>query len=138
MKNQHLQEEFIRLRALGLSYDKIAKTINVSKPTLLKWNQQHSADISNQLYFNVDNLLEQHGVIKISRLEAFAGCLKKALEELSKREFNSLSTKELLSISLLLENKLKVEVDAIKFRTGERDLNFANDFFDEKVLSTSF
>lgn len=65
MKNQHLQEEFIRLRALGLSYDKIAKTINVSKPTLLKWNQQHSADISNQLYFNVDNLLEQHGVIKI-------------------------------------------------------------------------
>ena len=115
MKNQHLKEEFIRLRALGVSYDKIAKTISISKPTLLKWAQECDDQIVNQLYFNVDSLLDQYRVIKTSRIEAFAGCLKKALEELSSRDFSSLPTKELFSIAMLLESKLKAEVDSIKY-----------------------
>jgi len=115
MKKQNLKEEFIRLRALGISYDKIARTINISKPTLLKWSQECSDQIANELYLNTDSLLDQYCVIKTSRIEAFAGCLKKAMEELSKRDFSSLPTKELLSITLLLESKLKAEADSIKY-----------------------
>ena len=47
-----------------MSYDKIAQTI----PTLLKWNQQYSDEVSNQLYFNIENLLEQYKVVGISRI----------------------------------------------------------------------
>ena len=83
MKNQNLQEEFIRLRALGVSYDKIARTISVSKPTLLKWAKECADEVVNELYFNIDNLLEQYCVIKTSRIEALANCLKKSFEELS-------------------------------------------------------
>lgn len=115
MKNQSLKEEFIRLRALGVSYDKIAQTIHISKPTLLKWAQECTDQIANELYLNVDSLLDQYRVIKTSRIEAFACCLKKAMEELSKRDFSSLPTKELLSVALLLESKLRVEMDAIKY-----------------------
>lgn len=46
MKNQSFKEEFIRLHALGVSYDKIAKAISVSKPTLLKWAQESSDQIA--------------------------------------------------------------------------------------------
>ena len=138
MKNHCSKEEFIRLRALGMSYDKIAQTIGVSKPTLLKWNQQCSDEVSNQLYFNIENLLEQYKVLKISRIEAFAGNLKKVIEELSKRDLSSLSTKDLISIALVLENKLKMEVDTVKFHTGQRGLNFTGDFFDETVLPTTY
>lgn len=138
MKNQDSKKELIRLRALGMSYDRIAQTIGVSKPTLLKWNQQCSDEVSNQLYFNVENLLEQYKVLKISRIEAFADNLKKTLEELSKRDLSSLSTKDLVSIALVLENKLKTEVESIKFHTGERGLNFTGDFFDETVLPNSY
>lgn len=111
MRNQASKEEFIRLRGLGMSYDKIAQTIGVSKPTLLKWNQQCSDEVSNQLYFNVENLLEQYKVFKISRIEALANSLKRTLEELSKRDLSSLPTKDLVSIALTLENKLKAEVE---------------------------
>lgn len=129
MKNQSLKEEFIRLRALGVSYDKITHTINVSKPTLLKWAQECTDQISNALYFNVDSLLDQYRVIKTSRIEAFAGCLKKALEELSNRDFSSLPTKELFSIAMLLESKLKAEVDSIKYLPDRSSL--ARELFDD-------
>ena len=76
MKNQSFKEDFIRLRALGVSYDEIAKAISVSKPTLLKSAQEYSDQIANELYFNVDSLLDQYRVIKTSRIEAFACCLK--------------------------------------------------------------
>ena len=71
MKNQPLKEEFIRLRALGVSYDKIAQTINVSKPTLLKWAQECTDQIANELYLNVDSLLDQYRVIKTSTHRSF-------------------------------------------------------------------
>lgn len=133
MKNQYLQEEFIRLRALGLSYDKIAKTIAVSKPTLLKWGQECADQVSNELYCNVENLLEEYQLIKLSRTQAFAQSLKKALDELTKRDFSTLSTKDLLLASLLLEKKLKEEVSQVRYTSG----NLLKDPFDES-LSTSY
>ncbi len=36
----HEKEKFIQLRAKGLSFDKISKELNISKPPLLKWNEE--------------------------------------------------------------------------------------------------
>lgn len=127
MRNQGSKEEFIRLRALGMSYNRIAQTIGVSKPTLLKWNQQCSDVVSNQLYFNVENLLEQYKVLKISRVEAFAGNLKRVLEELSTRDLSSISTKDLISIAPVLENEQHL---------GRKDFVFDPCFFLLKVILT--
>ena len=41
-------QEFIKLRARGLSFDKISKQINVSKPTLIRWSRKFSAEIAAQ------------------------------------------------------------------------------------------
>jgi hypothetical protein len=119
MKNQKDREDFIQLRAQGISYDKISEKIGVSKPTLIKWNQECSSEIANLAYFNVEGVLEQYKILKRSRIEALASALNKALEELSRRDFKSLPTKDLISSILVMENKLKSELANIRFHSGE-------------------
>lgn len=41
MKNIDTIEQFISLRAAGLTYKEITKKINVSRPTLVKWNNEY-------------------------------------------------------------------------------------------------
>ena len=38
--NIEKQQKFIELRAEGLSFDEIAKRVNISKPTLIKWSKE--------------------------------------------------------------------------------------------------
>ncbi|MEI8125513.1 MAG: hypothetical protein WCG42_07160 [Parachlamydiaceae bacterium] len=85
MKSQDVKEEFIRLRARGLSFDKISKEINTSKPTLLKWNEELEKEISNLSYLEVEIVLEQYRLAKINKIEGFSLVLQKAIEELKKR-----------------------------------------------------
>ena len=50
MKDTAQKEKFIQLRAKGLSFDKISKEINTSKPTLLKWSEELEGEIANLAY----------------------------------------------------------------------------------------
>ena len=47
MKDQETQREFIKLRAEGYSYQKIADKLNISKGTCHKWEQRFNEEISN-------------------------------------------------------------------------------------------
>lgn len=46
MKPQEMKLEFIRLRAEGQSYDKIAEALHISKATCTAWERELKADIS--------------------------------------------------------------------------------------------
>jgi transposase-like protein len=46
VKDINLKEKFIQLRAKGFSFDKIAKEISTSKPTLLKWSEEFEGEIA--------------------------------------------------------------------------------------------
>ena len=50
MKDLQTKEKFIELRARGLSFNKIAEEIEVSKPTLLKWSSEFSEEIANRRF----------------------------------------------------------------------------------------
>ena len=43
-----VQNQFVELRAKGNSYDNIAKTLGVSKSTLLSWSKDLSMAIENE------------------------------------------------------------------------------------------
>ena len=126
MKSQDVKEEFIRLRARGLSFDKISKEINTSKPTLLKWNEELEKEISNLSYLEVEIVLEQYRLAKINKIEGFSLVLQKAIEELKKRDFSDVNTKDLLGIISILESKLKIELKSVEYRT-----DIYQGFFDE-------
>jgi orotate phosphoribosyltransferase-like protein len=66
MKEMQCKEKFIELRSQGLSFEKISKEINVSKPTLIKWNQEYSQEISNLVFFHSEKLIEEFKLLRIS------------------------------------------------------------------------
>lgn len=135
MKDVSSKEKFIELRAQGLSFDKISKEINVSKPTLIKWNQEYSKEVANIVFFNSENLIEEFRLLKIHKIEALACTLSKVLEELSKRDFGNVSTKDLISIAFSLENKLKENVSGIEYYTGITEgFKFEEEFMKEKTV----
>lgn len=126
MKDTTQKEKFIQLRAQGLSFDKISREINTSKPTLLKWSEELESEIANLAYLETEALLEQYQLAKLRKIEAFSLVLRKALEEFKKRDFSEVPTKDLLSIISSLESKLKLELTPIAYQTDQH-----LDFFDE-------
>jgi hypothetical protein len=128
MKNLQCKEKFIQLRAQGLSFDKISKEMGISKPTLIKWNQEYSKEVSNLIFFYSENLIEEFKLLRIHKIESLSRILNRALEELSKRSFENVSTKDLIAIAFSLENKLKENVSEIECYTG-----ITESFFDEET-----
>lgn len=98
MKDLQTKEKFIELRARGLSFNKIAEEIEVSKPTLLKWSSEFSEEIANRRFLASEELLERYQLTKIARMEVFAKTLNLALQEFQVRKFDLLSTKDLLTL----------------------------------------
>lgn len=134
MKEMESKERFIELRAHGLSFDKIALEIGVSKPTLIKWNRECSKEVANLTYFNFEKLIEQYKLLKIHKIEALANTLNRVLDELSKRNFESVSTKDLVSIAFAIEGKLKESVSDIRLYTGAMEEKFGVEkMFEEKT-----
>lgn len=126
MKNQEKKEKFIELRSKGLSYSTIAQELNISKPTLIKWNQEFSKEVSNLLYLHVEGLLEKYKLCKIHRIEILAKSLTDAFDELAKRNFTEMSTKDLINLTLTLERSLKKEMKSIQYHTGNEIDLFAD------------
>jgi DNA-binding XRE family transcriptional regulator len=134
MKDIQSREKFIELRALGLSFEKIAQEIGVSKPTLIKWNRECSKEVANLMYFNSEKLIEQYKLLKIHKIETLANTLNRILDEVQKRNFENVSTKDLISIAFTIEGKLKENVADIRLYTGVTEEKFGIEkMFEEKT-----
>ena len=119
MKANSDKEKFIELRANGLSYDKISQELAISKPTLLKWGREYHKEIANRLFLDFETMLSEYSLKKKTRIESLAIVLHKALEELKARPLEELNTKDLLSLILQLDSKMRQEVAPLKYFTGE-------------------
>lgn len=100
-----------------------------------KWNQEFSKEVANLVYFNSEKLIEQYKLLKIQKIEALASTLSRIFEELSKRNFESVGTKALISIAFTIESKLKESISDIELHTGiDEDTFIPEDMFKEKTL----
>lgn len=116
--NQQIQE-FIKLRALGYSFDKISKQLNISKPTLINLQKDFEKEISNQEVLEYQALLEQCKLTKQHRIKILAQSLEKILTELSRRSYEDIPTTDLVKIKDNLENSLKHELVKKQYKTGK-------------------
>jgi transposase len=64
MKENSVKEKFILLRGEGLSFDKIAKRIKVSKPTLIEWQREFQEEIKEAQEIRFGEILEKYNMIK--------------------------------------------------------------------------
>lgn len=95
MQTIDTKNRFIELRAQGLSYDKIANTLSVTKQTLIAWSKENRCELSNLKKIERDALMERLEMTEKHRLERLGFMLKKIQEELSKRDFSTVSTEKL-------------------------------------------
>jgi len=121
LKENKVKEEFIKLRAGGLSFDKITKEINVSKPILMKWEKEFSREIGELKFIEFETLKEKFLMGKKARVENYGELLEKAKKALKARDLKDISSDKLLNMINDLENKFKEEIKNIRCYSEERD-----------------
>lgn len=102
---------FIELRGKGMSFQKIAEEIGVSKPTLIKWNGELLEQVKEAQYMEFENLVEQYGLFRKERFEVYCKALNTALKEFQERaekgELKNVPTDKLLNLVEQLEKRLE-------------------------------
>lgn len=107
---------FIELRAKGLSFDKIAKKLNVSKPTLIKLSKEFEHEINNFKIIELENLYEKYYMKKEKRITLFGDILKKINDELQNRDLSKIPTEKLFDLMIKYSKYLKDEKNEMIFR----------------------
>ena len=67
--NIEKQQKFIELRAEGLSFDEIAKKVNISKPTLIKWSKELKDKIEEVTQIIEEQFLAEQRIKNIARAQ---------------------------------------------------------------------
>ena len=111
VKNIEQQARFIELRGKGMSFQKIADEIGVSKPTLIKWNGEFMEQVKEAQYMEFEGLVEQYGLFRKERFEIYCKALNSALKEFQERaetgELKKVPTDKLLNMVEQLEKRLE-------------------------------
>jgi len=111
------QQKFIELRAKGNSFDRTAKTLGISKGTLISWSKDLEMDIGNYVGLEADALLDKYKMSKINQLERYGLQLEKIREELGKRDSTNIPTPKLIEMELkIVEAVSKNNGTAVMFR----------------------
>ena len=71
MENQKTKEQFIQLRAQGVSYSNISKEIGKSKQTLIDWGKELEEEIRNLKAIELEAIYEKYFLLKEARLQSF-------------------------------------------------------------------
>ncbi len=102
---------FIELRGKGMSFQKIAEEMGISKPTLIKWNGELLEQVKEAQYMEFENLVEQYGLFRKERFEVYCKALNTALKEFQERaekgELKNVPTDKLLNLVEQLEKRLE-------------------------------
>jgi len=122
MKSNSAHEQFVQLRAEGLSYVSISRKLKISKNTLLGWSKQHHEEISNLRALERESIMEQLRISKQHRLEVFSTMLAKIRAAIEERNLDMVSTEKLFDIAIRLDSILSRESEAINFAKTEQKM----------------
>lgn len=116
---QKTREQFIELRAEGVSFEKIAKKLKVSKTTLIAWAREYETDIDNLRSIANEALQERYKVGQQHRLELWSEQLEMVRKELKARGLGDIPTQKLIELLDTLSEKLKSETYQVRFKSKE-------------------
>lgn len=112
------QQRFIELRAEGLSFDEIAKKVNISKPTLIKWSKEFKDKIEEVTQIIEEQFLAEQRIKNIARAQKISDELDRAYTALSNTDYENMKKKDLINIIKILEDKLTLKTDENKKQEG--------------------
>lgn len=100
MKPRELKHRFIELRAEGLSYDKIAEELSISKTTCCSWNKELEAEIAELQKEELNSLYEEYGMKKEARIQQLGGTLQKIEDAIAQTDLSEVPPERLLDYKL--------------------------------------
>jgi len=109
MKPQEMKLEFVRLRAEGQSYDKIAEALHISKATCTAWERELKTDISRLQQEQLNELYSSYGMAKEARIRRIGGTLQQIETALQSADLSSMPPERLLDFKLKYAQALKDE-----------------------------
>ena len=125
VKSIEEQARFIELRGKGMSFQKIAEEMGVSKPTLIKWNGELLEQVKEAQYMEFENLVEQYGLFRKRRFEIYCKALNSALKEFEERaekgELKEVPTDKLLNLLEQLEKRVEKDTSRELLSVHVRD-----------------
>ncbi|OIJ16505.1 hypothetical protein BKP45_21090 [Anaerobacillus alkalidiazotrophicus] len=121
MKDIETKKEFVQLRAKGMSFNKIASILKVSKTTLVGWSKEFEREIANLKVMELDELQQMYYVQKQKRIELFGNQLERIITELETRDLSDVQTEKLLELKLKYLDFLKREEIDLSLQIEEED-----------------
>lgn len=116
--NLEKQQRFIELRAEGLSFDEIAKKVNISKPTLIKWSKELKDKIEEVTQIIEEQFLAEQRIKNIARAQKISDELDKAYSALGNTNYEKMNKKDLINVIKILEDKLNLKTQVNKGDEG--------------------
>ena len=113
MELNNKQREFILLRADGLSFDKIATQLKVSKATLIQWNKLLEDNIKEVQFEAFIKIKEAYSYSKVKRYEMILKQLDKVDNAILENDLSKDSLKDLIQV----KNSLLMQIDTIEDKT---------------------
>ncbi len=108
MKDLATQEQFIELRAQGMSFAAIAERLGVAKSTLIAWSENLEIEIANLRQIHVEGLREKYRMGAERRVELFGKQLDAVESELGKRDLAVVPTERLFDLLVKLGKELNI------------------------------
>lgn len=107
------KKRFLELRARGLSYDKIARELKVSKQTLINWGKELGPVLDNVLRIEYETLEKEALMVRQMRLRFFKEQMLVIAEELMNRDMREVPTHKLNDMFLKYYKIIKEEEAAL-------------------------
>jgi len=122
------QKDFILFRADGISYDKIAKKLQASKPTLIQWSKLFEDDIKELQFQAFIQIKEAYSWNTKKRYETLLKQLNKIDEGILDADLSTMRIKDLFTI----KNDILLQVDKIEKRISTNSRVTKEDAFGYK------
>lgn len=126
------QKNFLLLRADDISLDKIAKEINVSKPTLIKWSKQFHNEINDLQFESLIAIKDEYSFSKKTQYKQLLAHLNKIDDGITNADLSKTSIKDLMYI----RNNITTQLESLECETQFINTEVMEDFMlGEKEVS---
>ena len=109
MKPQEMKAEFIRLRAEGQSYSRIAETLQISKSTCTAWEREFKDRIAELKQEQLNELYKQYYMTREARIKRLGDTLNNINDALDGVDLSEVPPEKLLDFKLKYTEALKEE-----------------------------
>ncbi len=111
--------QFIELRAQGLSYQKIANQLGISRQTLIQWSKEFQHEIANLRAIELEELREKYYLNMEHSIKLFGERFLAIRKELIQRDFKDVPTEKLEALMLKYKDRLdKLGLETIFEKAG--------------------